>query len=195
MTAPAAALLPYLRALLEENQRINLTAIRDLEAAQVLHIDDSLAVGDLDLPPPTSCLDIGTGNGFPGIALKILWPQAHVVLLDRTLKKLRAIERVMNHAGIEGVDTIHADASQLPRLFPELRRTFNLITARAVAAPEKLAPLALPLLTRGGHLVLWLDERTAPTERLEGLQLIQVHEYQLRTPAERRRRLGVYTTP
>ena len=58
MSDPATALLPYLRALLEENERINLTAIRDLDTARVLHVEDSLAVAALGLPAPAHCLDL-----------------------------------------------------------------------------------------------------------------------------------------
>ncbi len=193
MTVGPEALEPYLRALLDWNQRINLTAVRDLEAARVLHVLDSLAIQDLALdPPPTDCLDLGTGNGFPGVALRLVFPKAKLTLLDRTRKKLRAIEQILTAAGLDGIDTLHLDAEQAPRTNPDLRARFDLITARAVAPPDKLAHLAHPLLSPSGHLVLWLDEQTTAPTRLPGLHLVSTHEYQLPAPAARTRHLAHY---
>jgi 16S rRNA (guanine527-N7)-methyltransferase len=193
VTVGPEILEPFLRALLDENTRINLTAVRDLAEARVLHVLDSLALQQLALSPtPTECLDLGSGNGFPGIALRFLYPDAAVTLLDRTRKKLLAIERVLATIGMEGITTIHADAEQAPKSNPELVSKFDLVTARAVADPSRVASLASPLMAEDGHLVLWLDERTTAPTRLTGVKLAKTLDYELPEPASRRRRLAWY---
>ena len=192
MTGAAEELEPYLRALLAENQKINLTGIRDLDTARVLHVLDSLALAALDLGTPSRCLDLGTGNGFPGVALRVLYPEAEVTLLDRTRKKLLAIERVLARVGMEGFHTVHADAAHAPNTHPDLRRRFDLVAARAVAAPHKVAELAGPLTAPGGLLALWLDAATEPPGDLPAFTLTREHVYDLPEPAARRRRIAAY---
>ena len=195
LDGPAARLERYLRALLDENRRINLTAIRDLDAARVLHVQDSLALAQLELAP-RRCLDLGTGNGFPGVAVRALYPVAELVLLDRTQKKLQAIGRVLGQTDLldsGDIELCHADASQLRGLRPEWVGAFDLVTARAVGTPAKVAALAEPLLTPAGSLVLWLDAVTEAPEGLGDLGLDREVDYELPEPAARRRRLAVYT--
>jgi 16S rRNA (guanine527-N7)-methyltransferase len=189
----AETLEPYLRALLAENETLNLTGIRDVEQARVLHVLDSLAIAELGLAP-RRCLDLGTGNGFPGVALRVLFPEAQVTLLDRTGKKLDAITRALATAGMTDITTVHVDAAVAPRTHPELTRQFDLITARAVGRPRLVARLAAPLATAAAHLVLWLDEQTAAPTEVTGFSLEQVLHYDLPEPAARRRRLAVYGT-
>ncbi len=187
----AVDLEPFLQAVLSENQHVNLTAIRDPAQARVLHVLDSLEVRALDLSP-RRCLDLGSGNGFPGIALRLLYPTAKLMLLDRTRKKLHAVERALLAASIGGVETVHVDASQAPRTHPELLGAFDLITARAVGIPPVVANLAAPLSADDGRLVLWLDgDKPAPT-KLPGYVFIREHQYDLPEPAHRHRRLGLY---
>ena len=187
----AEDLEPYLRALLAENEHVNVTGIRDPAAARVLHVLDSLEVSVFDLQP-RRCLDLGSGNGFPGVAVRVLYPACEVTLLDRTRKKLLAVERALERAGLAGVETVHVDAAQAPRTHQELMRTFDLITVRAVGSPAEVASLAAPLSAEDGHLVLWLDGDTpAPTE-LPGYEFVREHRYDLPEPSPRHRRLGLY---
>lgn len=183
----------YLRLLLVENEHLNLTSIRDFDTARILHVQDSLAIRDLHLyPSPRRCLDLGSGNGFPGVALALLYPDADVVLLDRTAKKLAAIERVLAAVPITGITTVHADATHAPHTHPAFASAFDLIIARALGSPELVARLAAPLCARGGRLVLWLDaERRAPTT-LGRFRRARVHAYELPAPAPRHRRLALY---
>ncbi|MEY3162499.1 MAG: hypothetical protein RIT25_2493 [Planctomycetota bacterium] len=191
--APDAAesLLRYLDAMLVVNEHVNLTAIRDREAAVVLHVLDSVAFGLLGLHP-RNILDIGTGNGFPGIGVAALHPRASVLLMDRTGKKIRAIGTCLLTARIGGIETAQLDAAQAPGLKKEYRRAFDLVTARAVGTPAAMAELAVPMLAPGGHLVLWLDAEIETPERLENLTLEKVVTYQLPEPAARTRRLASY---
>jgi 16S rRNA (guanine527-N7)-methyltransferase len=185
----ATRLLAYLDAMLLLNEQINLTAVRDREQAVVLHVLDSLAFARTRLHP-RHVLDLGTGNGFPGVAIATLHPGASVVLMDRTGKKVRAIGSCLVTAKFDGVETLHLDAQQAPALRRELRHAFDLVTARAVGKSELVAELADPLVRPGGHLVLWLDADAEVPERLAKFRLVDSHRYELPAPAARSRLLG-----
>ncbi len=186
----AATVLSYLDAMLEVGKHINLTAIRDREQAVILHALDSLAFG-LSGIRPRNVLDLGTGNGFPGVAVALLHPSSSVVLVDRTAKKLRAIGTCLLTARVPGIETMHVDAKQAPGLHRDMRAAFDLVTARAVGTPELCAELAAPLLRPQGHLALWLDERTELPQRLQGFAQERVWTYNLPEPAPRTRRLAL----
>ncbi|MGE3175153.1 MAG: 16S rRNA (guanine(527)-N(7))-methyltransferase RsmG [Planctomycetota bacterium] len=189
--AAAAGLLAYLDAMLALNEQINLTAVRDREQAVVLHCLDALAFARTGLRP-RHLLDLGSGNGFPGVAVAALHPGASVVLLDRTGKKVRAIGTCLLTARLQGIETAQLDAAQAPALQRAMRRAFDVVTARAVGTPEAVATLAEPLLAPGGHLVLWLDANAAVPQQLPGCRRAAVVDYDLPAPAARQRRLGVY---
>ena len=160
------ALRVYLDAMLVENQHLNLTGIRDPQEAHVLHVLDSLQIGELGLAP-RHCLDLGSGNGFPGIALCALFPAAKVTWMERTGKKLAAMQRILDTpavkaTGIPPPELLLMDAAQAPALRKDLVGHFDLVTARALAAPEQAATLAGPLTCEGGSLVLWLTEGAPP---------------------------------
>ncbi len=190
----AERLLAFLAAMLDENQRINLTAVREYEAAVMFHALDSVALGSLDSQePPREALDIGTGNGFPGVAIACLFPKAKVYLLDRTLKKLRAIERCLERVGFnpESFETIQMDAAEAPA--HDYGMKFDLVTARAVVPPADMGRLAEPLLAPGGRLVTWLSEDAeAPKTLAGGGRKIADLRYTLPAPADRVRRLVQY---
>jgi 16S rRNA (guanine527-N7)-methyltransferase len=181
----------YLEALLRKNRELNLTAIRDAASARILHVQDSLEISALGLSP-RCCLDLGSGNGFPGVALRLLYPDARVCLMDRSQKKLRAIAEILEEVELGAVELLHLDAVQAPSLRPDLRQGFDLIAARALGKPETVAALSRPLLAAKGHLVLWLDKETAAPKKLCGLTLWREHHYELPEPAARHRRLACY---
>lgn len=187
----AERLLAYLDAMLALNEHINLTAVRDRAAAIVLHALDGLAFARTGLHP-AHALDLGTGNGFPGVCVASLHPHASVVLMDRTGKKVRAVGSCLVTAKMDQVETLHLDAQQAPALRKDLRHAFDLVTARAVGKPEVMAELADPLLRPGGHLVLWLDVDADAPERMGSLRRGDLLQYTLPAPAERQRRLGVW---
>ncbi|MBL8753629.1 MAG: class I SAM-dependent methyltransferase [Planctomycetes bacterium] len=187
----ATQLLAYLDAMLALNEQINLTAVRDREAAVVLHALDGLAFARTGLHP-RHVLDIGTGNGFPGVAVATLHPGASVVLMDRTGKKVRAIGACLVQAKYDRVETLNLDAAQAPGLRKDLRHAFDVVTARAVGKPEAMAELADPLLRPGGHLVLWLDADAVAAERLGPFRRTAILPYDLPDPAARKRVLGAW---
>jgi 16S rRNA (guanine527-N7)-methyltransferase len=185
----AARLLRYLDAMLLLNEQINLTAVRDRAEAIVLHVLDGLAFAALGLHP-SHVLDLGTGNGFPGVCVAALHPGASVVLLDRTGKKVRAIGSCLVSSGLHGVETMQMDAAQAPALRSELRHAFDVVTARAVGRPQLVAELAAPLVRPGGSLVLWLEHDAVIEDKLGAFRLHRRQEYDLPAPAARRRVLA-----
>lgn len=187
----AAEVLAYLDAMLQTNEHINLTAVRDREAAVVLHALDSLAF-QLTQLRPHHLLDLGTGNGFPGVGVAALWPQATATLMDKTGKKIRAIEGCLVAAGLDRVDALQMDASQAPALRKDFRHGFDLCTARAVARPEAVAALAEPLVRPGGHLVMWLEADAEVATKLGRFRHEQTIRYDLPEPAARTREQAVW---
>ncbi len=187
----AERLLRYLDAMLLLNEQINLTAVRDREQAVVLHVLDALAFARAGIVPHHA-LDIGTGNGFPGVALAALHPRASVLLMDRTGKKVRAIGSCLVTAGLANAEVIQLDAAQAPALRTELRHAFDVVTARAVGKPELIAELAAPLTRPGGHLVAWLDADAQVPDRLPMFRKPRLLGYDLPEPAARHRTLAIW---
>ncbi len=190
------ALGVYLEAMLAENQHLSLTGIRDPQEAHVLHVLDSLQIGELGLAP-RRCLDLGTGNGFPGIALCALFPEAAVCWMERTGKKLAAMQRILatpavKAAGLPPPELLKMDAAQAPALRKDLLGHFDLVTARALAPPEQAATLARPFTSEGGSLVLWLGEGVLPPPTLPGFVRSRRRDYSLPEPAPRSRCLACY---
>lgn len=182
----ARALVAWLDGVLLENRTVNLTAIRDPERAMILQLQDSLALAAVDLQPHRA-VDLGSGNGFPGVVVAALWPECHVTLLERTLRKARALERLVGACELPGLEVARLDATQIPARRPDLCGVFDLVTARAVGRPEKVARLARPLLSPGGRLVCWLSATTpAPGGAA-------TFDYELAAPSRRARRLAVMT--
>ena len=195
VTAEAATrLLAFLDAMLDENQRINLTAVRDREAAVLFHALDSVALGRCGLEkPPTRALDLGTGNGFPGVAIACLFPEARVVLMDRRLKKLNAIMRALEAAGFDTAQFEIAHMDAVVARSEGYKAHFDLVTTRAVGPPEAVGKLAKPLLAPGARFVAWLSDGAEAPEKLKcGLELTDSAEYELPAPASRTRRIASY---
>ena len=150
---PAAAeqMETYARLLLEQNKVMNLTAITDPEQVARLHFLDSAALlgcaGDLS---GRTLIDVGTGAGFPGMALKILQPELKVTLLDSLNKRLLWLEEVKEALELKGLRTVHARAEE-QALRPGWRDSFDYATARAVADLRLLAELCLPFVRVGGQ--------------------------------------------
>lgn len=153
----------YYELLVEWNQRMNLTAITDYQAVQTKHFLDSLAglpviaeeLGE-PLPPkrPLQAIDVGTGAGFPGIPIKIVWMSLRLTLLDGTAKKVRFLETVVRELGLERVRVVQGRAEEVGRT-EAFRGQFDLVMARAVARLNTLVEYLLPLARVGGYVVAY----------------------------------------
>ena len=147
LTAKQIDLLENHWRLVEQGSKImNLTAIRDEEAAAVLHYLDSLLV--LPYLEGTSSLDIGSGAGFPGMPLALLRPQIKFTLLDSTGKKCRFISDCVQSLKVANVTVYQARAEEAARQ-KQLRACFDTVTARAVSSLPTLLEYALPFLKIG----------------------------------------------
>lgn len=149
--AQQAKLNRYYEVLIQENTVMNLTAIIDLEGVYYKHFYDSLTLSKaIDLNQVSTILDIGSGAGFPGIVLKIVYPHLKLTIVDSLNKRILFLGRLLKALEIEGVELV-CDRAEV---FAKTRRNyFDLVTARAVAPIEILDELALPLVKVGGYLI------------------------------------------
>ena len=145
----------YLRELLEWNQKFNLTAIRDEEGIRIKHFLDSLSVVKAFTEgwQPHNMIDIGTGAGFPGIPLKIIFPEARLTLVESVKKKAGFCEHVIEILGLKGVTVSTARAEEIGQN-PAQRECYDLALARAVAKMPVLVEYLLPLVNEGGLVVM-----------------------------------------
>lgn len=137
------------------NSCINVISRRDIGGLYERHVLHSLAIASFlgELASGTTVLDVGTGGGFPGIPLAILYPQCHFLLLDRIGKKLRVAQAVAEAVGLDNVEFQHGDAG-------ECHRTFNYVVSRAAMPLDGLVRIAARNVTR---------EKTAPGAFPNGL--------------------------
>ncbi|MDD3279758.1 MAG: 16S rRNA (guanine(527)-N(7))-methyltransferase RsmG [Lachnospiraceae bacterium] len=145
--------LDYYDCLVEWNSFMNLTAITDFEEVLVKHFLDSLAiVNAVDLNQVSTVIDIGTGAGFPGIPLKIVFPHLKVTLLDSLNKRIKFLQEVIDRLGLCDIDPIHGRAEDYARQEP-YREQYDLCVSRAVANLSSLSEYCLPYVKKGGHFI------------------------------------------
>ena len=145
-------LAEYGRLLLEKNQVMNLTAIREPDQVARLHMLDCAALAALTELEGKTLIDVGTGAGFPGLPLKILVPSLEVTLLDSLNKRVDWLNQVCAQLGLEGIQAIHARAEE-QALVKGYRDSFDFVTARAVAQLRLLGELCLPYVKVGGQFL------------------------------------------
>ncbi len=140
---------------LEWNQKLNLSAIRDREGVIMKHIVDSLLIMEYDqINAGQRILDLGTGGGFPGLALAIVFPETNFVLVDATEKKIRAVESMADALGLKNVKCVAARAEELGRDKAH-REQYDLVVARALAGFSTLLEYCLPFVRPGGHFIAY----------------------------------------
>lgn len=146
-----ASLAKYKDLLVEYNKKFNLTAIKSDEEIYLKHFYDSLTlIKAYSLNGNLKLLDIGTGAGFPGIVLKIFYPDLELTLLDSNHKKIAFLEVVIKELNLKNVTCINSRAENLPKTY---REYFDIITSRAVAHLRILLELSIPYLKVGGKLI------------------------------------------
>jgi len=157
------ALITYERELVDWNQKFNLTAIRDTEAIRTKHFLDSFScVLAWKANPPARLVDVGTGAGFPGIPLKILYPNLHVTLVESVGKKAMFCQHLVRVLGLEGIEVIQARAEDIGQN-PKHRESYDWAVARAVANMNILSEYLLPLVRVGGMMLAQKGE-SGPAE-------------------------------
>ena len=157
------ALTTYEHELIEWNQKFNLTAIRDAAGIRTKHFLDSFScVLVWKANPPANLIDIGTGAGFPGIPLKIIYPNTKVTLVESVGKKAMFCQHIISLLGLEGIEIINARAEDLGQL-REHRERYDWGIARAVANMRVLSEYLLPLIQVGGKMLAQKGE-SGPAE-------------------------------
>jgi len=167
------ALHRYEQELLTWNARFNLTAIRDSEGIRVKHFLDSLTCSLVmrDLAP-TRLIDIGTGAGFPGIPLKIIYPAMRLTLVESVGKKAAFCRHIVRELRLDGVDVVHGRAEEVGQL-PAHREKYDWAVARAVASLPVLAEYLLPLVRVGGRALAQKGE-SGPAEAQDSGRALQL---------------------
>ncbi len=178
-------LAEFVRSLLEENTRVNLTAVRTAEEVWRRHVCDSLALVPLmDERRPTRLLDLGSGGGVPGIPLACVFPDLPVTLLDATRRKTEALMRIVAGVGLARVAVKWGRAESVAH-DRDFRERYDVVTARAVAALPILLEYVAGFVAVGGEA--WLFKTQGEVEREEaggaaracGLEEAGVREYML----------------
>ena len=145
----------YFQLLTEWNQVMNLTAITEMPEVVTKHFVDSLLVVNVFDGIRTeahSCIDVGTGAGFPGIPLKIAFPQLQITLLDSLNKRVGFLNTVIQELGLTGITAVHGRAEDFGRN-KEYREQFDLCVSRAVANLSTLSEYCLPFVKAGGEFL------------------------------------------
>jgi 16S rRNA (guanine527-N7)-methyltransferase len=151
--------LRYYELLVEWNGFMNLTAITEFEEVCVKHFIDSVSLCKcVELDREISVIDVGTGAGFPGIPLKIVFPKLKVTLLDSLGKRVKFLNEVIDKLGLVGVEAIHGRAEDYAKA-GLLREEFDICVSRAVANLATLSEYCMPYVKVGGYFVSYKSEK------------------------------------
>lgn len=141
----------YCQFLLEYNTHTNLTAIKEEDQVYLKHFYDSLTFTKaIDLTKYNNLLDVGTGAGFPGMVLKIFYPELEITLLDSNNKKINFLKELTQKLELTKVNFYHGRAEEFCQ---EKREKFDIVTARAVSNLSVLSELCLPLTKINGYFI------------------------------------------
>ncbi len=141
----------YYELLIEWNQKINLTRIVAKEEVYLKHFYDSLTlVKAIDLNKIETLCDVGTGAGFPGIVLKIFFPNLKVTLIDSLQKRINFLNVVIEKLNLTGIETIHTRGEDYARCN---RECFDIVTCRAVSHLRIISEISLPMVKTGGYFI------------------------------------------
>ena len=136
--------------LVETNKTMNLTRITEKEDVYLKHFYDSLTLAKVyDLSKVNTLCDIGTGAGFPGLVLKIFYPNLEITLVDSLLKRVKYLNSLIDKLELTGIKAYHNRAEDLIKE----NKKFDIVTARAVSALPKLLLWTMPLVNKNGSFL------------------------------------------
>lgn len=151
--------LLYYEMLAEWNQRMNLTAVTEYDDVMKKHFVDSISlVRAYDVTKKVAVLDVGTGAGFPGLVLKIAFPELEITLLDSLNKRILFLDAVISKLGLSGIETLHGRAEDYAKP-GKLREKYDLCVSRAVANLSTLSEYCLPFVKVNGLFISYKSEK------------------------------------
>ncbi len=178
-------LMTYYEFVVEKNKVMNLTAITEFEEFVQKHFVDSLSICKyVDLNQPLSLLDVGTGAGFPGIPLKIMFPELQITLLDSLQKRIRFLLDVIFELKLEDIEAIHGRAEELKSKGNYFEQ-FDYVVSRAVASLPTLAEYCIPYVKVNGYFIAYKAnadeeiEQAGNALRILGGKIESVKEFEL----------------
>ena len=143
----------YFELLVEWNEKMNLTAITDLEGVYLKHFYDSISASFyFDFTKVESVCDVGAGAGFPSLPIKICFPHLHVTIVDSLNKRITFLNHLSEQLKLDHVTFVHARAEEFGQN-EKYREKFDVVTARAVARLSVLSELCIPLAKQDGYFV------------------------------------------
>ncbi len=157
----------YFQILVAENQKYNLTSITNKEDVYLKHFYDSLTISRIINLNNQELCDIGTGAGFPGIVLKIVYPNLKVTLVEATNKKCNFLSLVINKLNLKDIYVINERAEIYSK---QVREKFDIVTSRAVAPLKHLLEYSIPLVTVNGF---YIAMKADITNELEGISIYE----------------------
>lgn len=175
----------YYKMLIEWNEKINLTAVTELEEVYLKHFYDSITpLFYADIEEGASLCDVGAGAGFPSIPMKIIRPDLKITIVDSLNKRITFLNELTAVLGFDKIHLVHDRAETFGQ--HQARHMFDVVTARAVAQLNVLSELCLPLVRTGGQFIVMkgkkaqeeLDESKFALDLLGG-ELTKIHQLSL----------------
>jgi len=165
----------YYELLVRWNEVMNLTAITEFQEVLLKHFIDSAAICRVaDMEKVDNVIDVGTGAGFPGIPLKILFPHLQVTLLDSLNKRIQFLQAVQGELHLENMKIVHGRAEDMGRN-SEYREQYGLCVSRAVAHLSVLAEYCIPFVRVGGIFIAYKSEKIEEELREAGNAIKTLH--------------------
>lgn len=143
----------YYDILIQWNKFMNLTGITEYHDVTVKHFIDSLSIVKIiDMTNVSSLIDVGTGAGFPGIPIKIIFPHIKICLLDSLNKRVKFLNEIISKLDLDNISALHGRAEEVAKR-GEYREKYDLCVSRAVANLSSLSEYCLPFVKKGGQFI------------------------------------------